>query len=119
MKYINLFLLAGMLVCFAFWIGNWSENASLRKRMERTEGIIRNMKAEHELALAAASEAMRAREEIHEYQRQRICEAEAAMGNHPDYCSQPLPDDIARLFQKSGAGPGGGVQSAGGASGGY
>lgn len=102
-KTINFGLLAATVGFFTLFVGNWEENTRLRERLDHAEQRLEHMAAEHELAINAASEAMKAREEIHAYQKQRLCEVERALGNNPDFCGTLLPDDL-RLRLETGPG---------------
>lgn len=93
-KAINFGLLAASLLFFTLFIGNWEENSRLRNRLDSAEQRLENMAAEHQLAISAAAEAMKAREEIHAFQKQRLCEVERELGNNPDYCGSLIPDDL-------------------------
>lgn len=91
---INFGLLAASVLFFTLFLGNWEENTRLRERLDSAEVRLEQMAAEHELAINAASEAMKAREEIHAFQKQRLCEVERALGNNPDFCGVVIPDDV-------------------------
>lgn len=102
----NWMLLAGFVFCLACWLGNASENSSLHEelarkdeQLEKKEERISQMHTEHALAIQAASEALKLRKEISEHERQRMCEAERILGNNPEYCRQPVPDDVRLLWQ--------------------
>lgn len=108
MQTLNWMLLAAMLFFFASWIGNWSQNATLKEQLEHKEELLTKkeeqmtrMHADHMLAMNAATEALKLRKEIAVYERERMCAAEKALGKNPDYCNEPVPDDLRLLWQES------------------
>lgn len=110
MQTINWLLLAALVFCLASWIGNWSENATLHEQLAHKEELldkkeeqITRMHADHLMAMNAASEALKLRKEIALYERERMCQAEKALGKNPDYCNQPVPDDLRLLWQETPA----------------
>ena len=120
MQTLNWFLLAAMLFFFASWIGSWSENNSLQAQiahkeelLDKKEAQIVRMHSDHLMAMNAAKEALQLRKEIGEYERERMCAAEKALGKNSDYCDGLVPDDV-RLLWPQDKPPGASGLSAGG-----
>lgn len=106
MQTINWFLLAALVFCFASWVGNWSENTHLRdqlahkeEQLEKKEEQLAQMHSDHVMAMNAAAEAIKVRKEITDYERQRMCAAEKALGKNSAYCDGLVPDDVLLLWK--------------------
>ncbi|MDE5879703.1 MAG: hypothetical protein K2G99_06755 [Desulfovibrio sp.] len=90
-----------------------------KKELSEATQIIQTMKQEHDCAIKAANAALKAREEEHARTQKRIAEAERVLEDNGDFSGLVLPDDIARLFYKSGnvdAAPGCDLPAPGGAA---
>lgn len=99
---------AGLVLVFAavFAIGaSWlmwaSATAELEERSNALTQKISEMSREHEAAMQAASEALKARDEITAAQRERGKELEAILEGVCPFADMPLPDSL-RLWYENG-----------------
>lgn len=99
MKYFNLGMAAAIVVLFGLFLSTWDENLTLRTRLDQAEITLGEMSKEHDRAINAAQSALRAREEIHAKQNEKIRIMENALDANADFGSIPVPDDIRMCWQ--------------------
>lgn len=100
-------LIAGFMAALLFLGGLtlnvYTNSRSISKRLSDAEQTIKAMKREHDFAIEAANAALKAREEEHARNQERIAEAERVLEENADFGSLVLPDDVARLLRKDGS----------------
>lgn len=99
MKYFNLGMGAAIMVLFGLFLSTWDENMSLRQRLDNAEATLGEMEEKHEHAINAAQSALRAREEIHAKQNEKIRIMENVLDANVDFGNIPVPDDIRMCWQ--------------------
>lgn len=100
MNKFNFTILGLMLICFACLLGSCHENGELRQNLKEHEVQINNMRRDHELAMAAADEALAARKEIANEEARKAMQMEQALSACPDFSSLDLPPDVLRLLKE-------------------
>lgn len=74
-------------------------NAELHREVAAIHTKFERMKVEHQLAIKAADDAMKARDEIHSFMDKRLAGANKKLAACPDFSNMPIPDDL-RLYLK-------------------
>lgn len=81
-------------------LSEWRDSV-FQEKIDHAENEMREMARDHARAMDAAQKAMAAREAVLEREREKICRAQKTLGNNPDFCAMPLPDDVRLLFREN------------------
>lgn len=74
---------------------------AFQAKIEESERKLQEMADEHARSIEIAQRAMARREEVLEREREKVCRAQAAMGENSDFCDMDIPDSLRLLFEEN------------------
>lgn len=99
-------LALALFVVGSSWASWFRTNAALRSELHKFQERVEQMAIEHDKAVNAANEAMRARDEINKKFNGRLSELECTLNSCPDFSNIPIPDDLRLRWQGQESGTG-------------